>query len=127
MWMQIIYLEHWKRKQVFFHKVASDDDGNTCAGIVNESINLGYYIYYNKKELPFLTEWKMMGQQDYVVGLEPGNCVPIGRRATRDKGDLTILKPGDKKSITIEIGILTTWEEIQVYKDYVHRLLKKSR
>ncbi|MDN5276173.1 MAG: hypothetical protein PWR01_138 [Clostridiales bacterium] len=114
------------KEQVFFHELAEDDKGNTCAGIVNESINLGICIRYNKKELPFFTEWKMMGQQDYVVGLEPGNCVPIGRSAARQKGELEYLKPGEKRTISLEIEILTSREEIQAYKDYVRKMLNRA-
>jgi hypothetical protein len=112
------------KEQVFFHKVAVDNEKNTCVGIVNESMNLGIYIRYNQEELPFFTQWKMMGQQDYVVGLEPGNCVPMGRSAAKEKGVLEILKPGEKKTISLEIGVLTTWEDIQSYKDYVQKLFK---
>jgi len=111
-------------EQVFFHKVAADADGGTCVGIINESLNFGLYIKYNIKQLPFLTEWKMMGQQDYVLGLEPGNCTPIGRRAAREKGQLEVIKAGEVKEVELELGVMTTWEEIQGYKDYVRKMLK---
>jgi len=96
-------------EQVFFHKLAVDDQGKTCTAILNEAINLGICISYNQKELPFFTQWKMMGQQDYVVGLEPGNCVPMGRSWAREKGVLEYLKPGQRKSVSLEIRVLTTW------------------
>lgn len=115
------------KEQVFFHAMAKDKEGNTCAGIINESINLGFYIRYNCYQLPFMTQWKMMGQQDYVVGIEPGNCIPIGRQAMREKGELVMLKPGEKREIEIEIGVLSTWEEIQGYKSCVEKLLKQYR
>ena len=104
--------------QVFSHKLAADNNANTCAGIINESMGFGFYIKYNKKELPFFTEWKMMGQQDYVVGLEPGSCLPIGRSAAREKGGLEMLKPGERRTVKLELGILTSEGEIQDFKDY---------
>ncbi|NLO82103.1 MAG: aldose 1-epimerase family protein [Clostridiales bacterium] len=113
------------REQVFFHKLAVDDRGRSCAAIINEAINLGICVYYNQKELPYFTQWKMMGQQDYVVGLEPGNCVPMGRSWARERGILEYLKPGQRKTVSLEIRVLTTWEEIQGYRDYVTRLLKQ--
>ncbi len=112
------------REQVFFHKLMADEDGYTCAGIINEALNLGFYMRYRQQDLPYFTQWKMMGQQDYVVGLEPGNCVPLGRKAARDSGELITLKPGEKKSIQLELGVLSTWEEIQGYKDYISKILK---
>ncbi len=65
-----------------------------------------------------------MGQQDYVVGVEPGNCLPIGRKASKEKGCLDKLEPGSSKSFTIEMGMLTTWEEIEWYKHHRDMLLK---
>jgi len=115
------------KEQVFFHKLASDEDGNTCAGVVNEALNFGLYIRFNQKELPLFTQWKMMGQQDYVLGLEPGNCYPLGRSLTRQRGELAVLEPGGKKNIRLDIGVLSTWEEIQCYKDYVNKLVKGKR
>lgn len=112
------------KEQVFFHRLAEDENGLTFAGIINEQMELGFYIRYNQKELPHLTEWKMMGQQDYVVGIEPGNCLPIGRKASKEKGWLDKLEPGSSKSFTIEMGMLTTWEEIEWYKGYRDVLLK---
>ncbi len=112
------------KEQVFFHKLAENEQGLTFAGIINERLELGFYIRYNQKELPFLTEWKMMGQQDYVVGVEPGNCLPIGRKASKEKGCLDKLEPGSSKSFTIEMGMLTTWEEIEWYKHHRDMLLK---
>ena len=114
-------------EQVFFHNVAAGEDGSTCAGIINEALNLGVCIKYNKNELPFLTEWKSMGQQDYVVGVEPGNCVPIGRNATRANGDLVILKPGEKRNITVEISVLTTKEEIENFKATAQKLKEQGK
>jgi len=114
------------KEQVFFHKLAEDEQGNTFAGITNDCQELGFYIRYNQRELPFLTEWKMMGQQDYVVGLEPGNCLPIGRKASKEKGWLDTLEAGESKSFTIEMGMLTTWEEIEWYKHFEQKLLKKK-
>lgn len=112
--------------QVFFHKPISDEDGTTCVGIVNELMSFGLYIRYNCKELPFLTQWKMMGCQDYVVGLEPGNCKPIGRNATRERGELEILKAGEKKLIKLELVVLSSHDEIQEYKSYISGVMNTS-
>ena len=36
-----------------------------------------------------------MGDREYVLGLEPGNCTPDGRDVMRKNGTLTILQPDD--------------------------------
>ena len=40
----------------------------------------------------------MMGEYDYVLGLEPGNCLPDGRDVMREKGYLQFLNPGKCKA-----------------------------
>ena len=47
--------------------------------IFNPDIKKGIKISYDTSELKYFTEWKMMGEGDYVLGLEPGNCLPDGR------------------------------------------------
>ena len=54
-------------------------------------------IKFDTKELPYFTEWKMMGEYDYVLGLEPGNCYPDGRDMMREKGMLEFLEPNEEK------------------------------
>ena len=78
--------------------------GITAVSIFNPVINKGLKISYNTQELPFFTQWKMMGEYDYVMGLEPGNCLPDGRDVMRKKGMLEILNVGQKKEhhITFE-------------------------
>ena len=39
----------------------------------------------------------MMGEYDYVLGLEPGNCYPDGRNVMREKGMLEFLEPQEEK------------------------------
>ena len=52
---------------------------------------------FDTKELTCFTEWKMMGEKEYVLGLEPGNCTPDGRDVMRKKGMLEFLKPDEEK------------------------------
>ena len=54
-------------------------------------------ISFDTAELPCFVEWKMMGEHDYVLGLEPGNCLPDGRDVMRQKGMLEFLKPDEEK------------------------------
>ena len=76
-----------------------------CATIYSPQIDTWLSLSFDKKELPFFTEWKMMGKGEYVLGLEPGNCTPDGRDVMRKEGKLAFLKPGEEKSQTITIKI----------------------
>lgn len=103
-------------EQVFFHELEAAGDGFVTVALVNRRANggqgLGVYIRYRLRELPRFTEWKMMGYGDYVVGLEPGNCWPIGRGAARAQGSLVLLEPGESRDYHLEIGVLSGAEQL---------------
>lgn len=86
----------------FFHHFEKDG----MAAIFNPDINAGLAITYDANNLPYFTEWKMMGERDYVMGLEPGNCHPDGRDKMREEGKLTILAPGGLVSYEIKVTML---------------------
>lgn len=69
--------------------------GSPTVSIFNPDINKGLEMTFDTAELPYFTEWKMMGEQEYVLGLEPGNCLPDGRDVMREKGILAFLNPGE--------------------------------
>ncbi|MCQ2430821.1 MAG: aldose 1-epimerase family protein [Clostridia bacterium] len=77
----------------FFHTFS----GKAQASIYNPDVKTGVAISFDTAELPFFTEWKMMGEYDYVLGLEPGNCDPDGRAHMRERGLLEILQPDEVK------------------------------
>jgi len=65
----------------------------------------GLKIQFDPKSLDCFTQWKMMGERDYVLGLEPGNCYPDGRDIMRKTNQLKFLEPGEKKMYQIKISI----------------------
>lgn len=102
-----------EREHLFFHDFKTDDNGMTYCGIINHDMEFGVYIKYKKTQLPKFSQWKMMAESEYVLGMEPGNCNPIGRTKTRGNGLLEYLKAGERKEIELEIGILSTQKEIE--------------
>ena len=106
-------------EKVFFHQPLTDADGNTAVGIANDELNFGAYIAFNRSQLPCFTQWKMMGAQDYVVGLEPGNCNPLGRIPAREQGKLQYLEPGETHESVITFGILDGAGEIDAFRKKV--------
>jgi len=77
----------------FFHKMS----GDVTVSAVNPEIGKGLEMSYNTDKLGYFTEWKMMGEYEYVLGIEPGNCLPDGRAAMREAGTLQFLQPGEEK------------------------------
>ena len=95
----------------YLHTVAADEAGQARAAFVNAELGdgLGLYLRFDARELPYMTEWKMMGQGDYVVGVEPCN-VPIPNRAElREQG----LEPHRVKEVFVaSTAEANTWIDI---------------
>ncbi len=93
-------------EQVFYHDLKTDADGNTCVAMVNHRLELGVAFHFNKKQLFNLTQWKQMGEGEYVSGIEPCNCYVGSRLDPRNKDILEYLEPGESKNFDIEVEIL---------------------
>ncbi len=100
--------------QNFLHHMPKNKDLVSVA-VVNEKLEFGVYLSYSPDQMPCFTEWKMMGSQDYVVGLEPGNCIPEGRIEARNNGRLEMLKPSEVRHFNFEIGVLPNRVEIDSF------------
>ncbi len=83
-------------EQCFYHDVEADADGMARVTLRNPLNAMALEVAYRKAELPFFTEWKMMGEQEYVVGLCPGNCHPEGQSAERAMGSLQTIAPDER-------------------------------
>jgi len=100
------------REQVFFHTLRSDASGNATVAVINRALGLGLRLRYKPAELPQFTEWKMMGEQEYVLGVEPGNCRPLSREVEREAGRLVELTPGESVSMGFELEVMEGAEAV---------------
>lgn len=118
------------KEKVYFHDLATDHDGFCYAGIVNESFNegqgIGIALKFRKSELNRLIEWKMMGEGEYVVGLEPANALVLGRDKERKWGTLQFLKPSDQRDLYLEVQVLTGTADIESFKQKVLALTEAN-
>lgn len=89
------------------------ENGIANVAIFNPDISKGVKISYDKSALPCFTEWKMMGNTDYVLGLEPGNCTPDGRDVLRKNGSLQFISPAETKTTALKFTFINNYE-----KDY---------
>jgi hypothetical protein len=101
--------------QTFVHTMPKDRD-RVYYAIINEELKLGVYLGYDPQALPVGNEWKMLGQQDYVVAMEPSNTFNVGIAESRKQGWLPFLKGREKKEINLEIGVLDGAAEIEEFK-----------
>lgn len=106
-WVQMSEPIPGYNEQVFFHDLESVN-GVAKASVVNQRLGLGVEVSFNTNSLNYLTQWKQMGFGDYVLGIEPGNCLPVGRVKARESGRLRILPPGETDEFFISLDVRKT-------------------
>lgn len=89
-------------EQVFYR----DAVAQSYAVLYNPVMCFGIRLEFNGAELPYLVEWKQMGEQEYVVGVEPATYPPDGRAAARERGELLMLGAQQKREHTITLSIV---------------------
>ncbi len=110
------------QEQNYLHSMLADKEGYGYAALINPGIadGLGLYLKFRIDTLPFLSEWKMMGEGDYVVGMEPCNVKIDNRAVLKEKKILPYLKPGEVKNMYLEIGVLEGSQEIDKFTQQEH-------
>jgi len=112
------------KEKVYYHEMRGDASGIVRCALVNDNLEeegFGVYINYKKEELPRFMEWKMMGEGDYVVGMEPANCLVEGRAKEREEGTLQFIQPGQVKKFELEIGVLSSRKEIEDFEKLIEK------
>ena len=112
-------------EQVFYHDLASDEEGNVTVAYVNRGIGIGEAITFNRKEFPVFTQWKQMGQGEYVAAMEPGNCFVGGRKDPRNEGRLTVLRPMEKRSYDLVFSFHCGDKELDELEHIINKPFKK--
>lgn len=94
-------------EECFFHHFEKEGK----AKLYNPEIGVGLVISFDAENLPCFTQWKMMGEHDYVLGLEPGNCVPSGQEQAEADGVLVTLAPGESKQYQFTVRFYDNHED----------------
>lgn len=92
------------REQVFVHTMPAVES-NTVV-VTNPELGLEFALTFSGLELPWLYQWKMVGQGHYALGLEPTNTPGVfGRAATRASGNLPMLAAGESVSYSVQFRL----------------------
>ena len=83
----------------------ADSKGNAQVCLQNKKLGISLTIKFNTDQLPYLTEWKMMGMGEYVLGLEPCNVPAKNRVALKEENILPFLKAGETVTNNIEVEL----------------------
>jgi Domain of unknown function (DUF4432) len=109
-------------EQVFYHDLNTDHAGNTSVALINKNLQLGVALHYSKNQLFNFTQWKQMGEGDYVMGMEPCNCYVGGRIDPRNANAVEYLEPGAVKNFDLTIEILNGLDEINAMIKKINNL-----
>jgi len=90
----------------YLMELAKDENGRSFAAIYNNKLDIGVVLRFDADVLPRFTLWKQVGEQEYVVGLEPCVAYPDGRAAAIADGSADYIAPGEKKVMNFTIGII---------------------
>lgn len=88
-----------------FIDVASDENGISACSIINRKIGLQLNLKFKKEQLPWLINWQHWGKGEYVTGIEPATCPPIGLAQAIKEGKAIFLKPGEKRDYQLEFEL----------------------
>ena len=97
---------------VAFIDATPNGSGKCTCGLYNSTIGLALSLRFEKKQLPWLTNWQHWGKGEYVTGLEPGTNPPIGQAKARADQQLIFLEPGETRKYDLEIEVMNDKSEI---------------
>lgn len=119
------YMEEPKKdveEENYFLSALPGQDGKNIVFLVNDRIEIGVYIKTSADTLPYFCEWKMMGERDYTLAIEPCNVQCENRGVLRKKGLLPILESGEQKKMDLEIGIAEGKDEIRILEEKIKKI-----
>jgi hypothetical protein len=94
-------------EQVFYHDLKKESTGETAVALVNRKLGLGAALHYNKNQIRNFIQWKQMGEGEYVLGMEPANCLVAGRAEERKNGTLEYLEPGEIRNFDLVVELVS--------------------
>ena len=110
-------------ERCYFHQVKTDKNGNTRVAVINDELEIAVVFTYRPEQLNCLTEWKMLNEGEYVLGIEPGTANPIGREKTEKEGKLKTLESGESHEVDITIEIVDGKEKIEKVEKEIKAIL----
>lgn len=115
--VQIDRIEKWEQpihqfeEQVYYHEPKQTDDGIFSASVISpdfpspHGLGATFQLKWEAKNLPKMVQWRMPGEREHVLGLEPSNCLTFGRTYEQETQTLKFLEPGEVIKYHLEISI----------------------
>lgn len=106
------------REMCYFYRPEHDSRGRTRVGLYNHRLALGVGIEYDGALLDHFTQWKLLGEGEYVMGLEPGNATPLGVAEEEKLGHVKYLEPGQTVTYAFRIQVLDGVDSWNAYRTF---------
>ena len=108
-------------EQCYFIDLKASDDSQTGTMAVSGAGDFAVYEKHFKNQLKCFTQWRGMGSDEYVTGLEPGTSLSNSRGQERQAGRLEFLEPGETRKFDLSIGATDCPEAIERLIDVMER------
>ncbi|MFD2613592.1 DUF4432 family protein [Paenibacillus gansuensis] len=103
--------ENGYRERVYYHELPQGKDSvhaelyQPAFPVALGTVPLRVRLTWSSKTLPRLVQWKMAGEREHVLGIEPSNCGVEGIAAEQNKGTLTVLQPGGRVRYQLRLDL----------------------
>jgi len=87
----------------FYHKLKTDSEGKTFAGVYNPDLEVGVAVRFDSRVLDHFVQWYQMASGYYTTGLEPCNVTLGGIQENIDNGSAKFLEA--RQSIRYDLTI----------------------
>lgn len=110
---------HEYQEMCYFYRLRHDRAGRSCAAVYNHNLDVGVCIAFDTSVLDHFTQWKMVGEGEYVIGLEPGNATPLGVAKEKELGHLKYLEAGETRTYHFDVSILDGKDDLTALKQEI--------
>lgn len=101
----------------YYHMLKKNSAGMSGAGVYNDKKAVGAFICFEESSsVDRMIQWKMMGEGDYVLGLEPANAWVEGQVDARETGVLKYLNPGEIATNSITVKFVSGEDELDAFR-----------
>ncbi|QTQ10755.1 aldose 1-epimerase family protein [Treponema parvum] len=100
----------------YYHKLKKNGNGRARVGVFNVLLDFGVSIDFDAFTLDHFIQWKMMGVNDYVTGLEPANATIDGVADAVSNGSMKYLEPDESVEYDLVFSILKGKREFESIK-----------
>ncbi|MCL2096660.1 MAG: aldose 1-epimerase family protein [Oscillospiraceae bacterium] len=104
-WHKFSKPQNGVNERCYYHKLKTDENNTAKYSLYNPELKKGVRVEYGAETLDYFIQWKMSGEGDYVLGLEPGNAKGGGRKQNRNDGTLKFLEPGEEVRYNLTVTL----------------------